>query len=89
MPLLEAVRDEPFGSEMDRAMARVDVMGVVESDDSLIASISEPRKEALQFSRWVRQGTCPYSTSAAGKVFFTSFTWSTPPCARLHDRQAT
>ena len=33
MPLLEAVRDEPFGSEMDRAMARVEVMGVVESDD--------------------------------------------------------
>jgi len=33
MPLLEAVRDEPFGSEMDRAMARVEVMGVVESDE--------------------------------------------------------
>ena len=33
MPLLEAVRDEPFGSEMDRAMSRVEVMGVVESDD--------------------------------------------------------
>ena len=33
MPLLEAVRDEPFGSEMDRAMARVEVMGVVESED--------------------------------------------------------
>ena len=32
MPLLEAVRDEPFGSEMDRAMARVEVMGVVESE---------------------------------------------------------
>ena len=33
MPLLEAVRDEPFGSEMDRAMARVEVMGVVESEE--------------------------------------------------------
>jgi flagellar basal-body rod protein FlgC len=33
MPLLEAVRDEPFGSEMDRAMSRVEVMGVVESED--------------------------------------------------------
>ena len=33
MPLLEAVRDEPFGTEMDRAMARVEVMGVVESED--------------------------------------------------------
>ncbi len=33
MPLLEAVRDEPFGSEMDRAMSRVEVMGVVESDE--------------------------------------------------------
>tara|TARA_B100000530_G_C15844061_1_gene442533 strand:- start:226 stop:567 length:342 start_codon:yes stop_codon:yes gene_type:complete len=33
MPLLEAVRDEPFGSEMDRAMSRVEVMGVVESEE--------------------------------------------------------
>ena len=33
MPLLEAVRDEPFGSEMDRATSRVEVMGVVESDE--------------------------------------------------------
>ncbi len=33
MPVLEAIRDEPFGSEMDRALARVEVMGVVESND--------------------------------------------------------
>ena len=33
LPLLEAVRDEPFGSEMDRAMSRVEVMGVVESEE--------------------------------------------------------
>ena len=33
MPLLEAVRDGPFGSEMDRAMSRVEVMGVVESEE--------------------------------------------------------
>lgn len=32
-PILEAVRDDPFGNDLDRAMARVEVMGVVESDD--------------------------------------------------------
>ena len=33
IPVLEAVRDDPFGTDLDRAMARVEVMGVVESDD--------------------------------------------------------
>jgi flagellar basal-body rod protein FlgC len=33
VPLLEAVQDDPFGSNLDRAMTRVEVMGVVESDD--------------------------------------------------------
>jgi len=33
VPLFEAVRDDPFGSDLDRAMARVEVMGVIESDD--------------------------------------------------------
>jgi flagellar basal-body rod protein FlgC len=33
MPLLGAVRDEAFGSDLDRAMTSVQVMGVVESDD--------------------------------------------------------
>jgi len=33
IPVFEAVRDDPFGSDLDRAMARVEVMGVIESDD--------------------------------------------------------
>jgi len=33
MPLFEAVRDDPFGSDLDRAMARVEVIGVIESND--------------------------------------------------------
>ncbi len=33
VPVFEAVRDDPFGSDLDRAMARVEVMGVVEADD--------------------------------------------------------
>ena len=33
VPVFEAVRDDPFGSDLDRAMARVEVMGVVETDD--------------------------------------------------------
>jgi flagellar basal-body rod protein FlgC len=33
VPIFEAVRDDPFGSDLDRAMARVEVIGVVESDD--------------------------------------------------------
>ena len=33
VPVFEAVRDDPFGSDLDRAMARVEVMGVIESDD--------------------------------------------------------
>ena len=33
MPLLEAVQNDPFGSDLDRAMSSVQVMGVVESDD--------------------------------------------------------
>jgi flagellar basal-body rod protein FlgC len=33
VPLLEAVQDDPFGSNLDRAMTRVEVVGVVESDD--------------------------------------------------------
>ena len=33
IPIFEAVRDDPFGSDLDRAMARVEVMGVIESDD--------------------------------------------------------
>jgi flagellar basal-body rod protein FlgC len=33
VPLFEAVRDDPFGSDLDRAMARVEVIGVIESDD--------------------------------------------------------
>jgi flagellar basal-body rod protein FlgC len=33
MPVLEAVRDDPFGSDLDRAMSSVKVMGVVESED--------------------------------------------------------
>jgi len=33
VPLLEAVQDDPFGSNLDRAMTRVEVMGVVESED--------------------------------------------------------
>lgn len=33
VPVFEAVRDDPFGSDLDRAMARVEVMGVIESED--------------------------------------------------------
>jgi flagellar basal-body rod protein FlgC len=33
MPILQAVSDDPFGSNLDRAMSQVRVMGVVESDD--------------------------------------------------------
>jgi len=33
VPVFEAVRDDPFGSDLDRAMARVEVVGVIESDD--------------------------------------------------------
>lgn len=33
VPVFEAVREDPFGSDLDRAMARVEVMGVVETDD--------------------------------------------------------
>lgn len=33
MPILQAVSDDPFGSNLDRAMSQVQVMGVVESDD--------------------------------------------------------
>ena len=33
VPVFEAVRDDPFGSDLDRAMARVEVIGVIESDD--------------------------------------------------------
>jgi flagellar basal-body rod protein FlgC len=33
MPILQAVSDDPFGSNLDRAMSQVQVMGVVESED--------------------------------------------------------
>lgn len=33
MPLLQAVKDDPFGSNLERAMSQVEVMGVVESED--------------------------------------------------------
>ncbi|MGB0639824.1 MAG: flagellar basal body rod protein FlgC [Myxococcota bacterium] len=32
MPVLEAISDKPFGNSREREMARVEVMGVVESD---------------------------------------------------------
>ena len=33
LPILQAVSDDPFGSNLERAMSQVEVMGVVESDD--------------------------------------------------------
>jgi flagellar basal-body rod protein FlgC len=33
MPILQAVSNDPFGSNLDRAMSQVQVMGVVESND--------------------------------------------------------
>lgn len=33
VPVFEAVRDDPFGNDLDRAMARVEVMGVIETED--------------------------------------------------------
>jgi flagellar basal-body rod protein FlgC len=33
LPILQAVSDDPFGTNLERAMSQVEVMGVVESDD--------------------------------------------------------
>jgi len=33
LPILQAVSDDPFGSNLERAMSQVEVMGVVESND--------------------------------------------------------
>ena len=33
LPILQAVRDSPFGTDLDQAMSQVQVMGVVDSDE--------------------------------------------------------
>ena len=33
LPILQAVQDDPFGNDLQQAMAQVEIMGVVESND--------------------------------------------------------
>ena len=33
LPILQAVTDDPFGNNLERAMSQVEIMGVVESED--------------------------------------------------------